>query len=109
MNVVLSDKRVNELVHTVVQGIRALILLVASDSSNREINARVLIVDAIDGFSIFQSNKKVIAIATKQLLNNSEFLGEVQSLIDQKISKRNTIASSKIEERRRQRRSKLFG
>lgn len=107
----LSDKRANELinVYTVVQGIKALIVLTATSQSNRQTNARVLVVDAIDGFSIFQENKKVIAIATKNLLNNEDFLEEIQALIDEKEEKRNSLVSAKIEERRKLRRNKLLG
>ena len=95
--------------HTVVQGIKALIVLTATSQSNKQTNARVLIVDAIDGFSIFQENRKVIAIATKNLLNNEDFLEEIQALIDEKEEKRNSLVSAKIEERRKLRRNKLLG
>jgi len=50
----------------------------------------------------------VIAIATKNLLKNEDFLREVQVLIDEKEAKRNSLVSSKIEERRKLRRNKLL-
>lgn len=109
LNSILSDKRTSELINTVVQGIKALIVLTASSQSNRQINARVLVVDAIDGFSIFNENKRVIATATSSLLKNEDFLKEVQVLIDEKEEKRNSLVSSKIEERRKLRRNKLLG
>ena len=121
LNSILSDKRANELINMVVQGIKALIVLTATSQSNRQTNARVLVVDAIDGFSVFQENKRVIAIATKNLLNNEDFLEEIQALIDEKEEKRNSLVSakieerrnslvsSKIEERRKLRRNKLLG
>ena len=108
LNSILSDKRASELINTAVQGIKALIILTATSQSNRQTNARVLVVDAIDGFSIFQENKKVIAVATKNLLNNKDFLEEIQALIDEKEEKRNSLVSSKIEERRKLRRNKLL-
>jgi len=108
LNYIISDKRASELINTVVQGIKALIILTASSQSSRQTDARVLIVDAIDGFSIFQENKRVIAIATKNLLKNEDFLREVQVLIDEKEAKRNSLVSSKIEERRKLRRNKLL-
>ena len=108
LNSILSDKRASELINTAVQGIKALIILTATSQSNRQTNARVLVVDAIDGFSIFQENKRVIAIATKNLLKNEDFLREVQVLIDEKEAKRNSLVSSKIEERRKLRRNKLL-
>ena len=108
LNSILSDKRASELINTVVQGIKALIILTANSQSSRQTDARVLVVDAIDGFSIFQENKRVIAIATKNLLKNEDFLREVQVLIDEKEAKRNSLVSSKIEERRKLRRNKLL-
>lgn len=83
-------------------------VLTASSQSSRQTNARVLVVDAIDGFSIFQENKKVIAVVTKNLLNNKDFLEEIQALIDEKEEKRNSLVSAKIEERRKLRRNKLL-
>lgn len=109
LNSILSDKRTSELINTVVQGIKALIVLTASSQSNRQTNARILVVDAIDGFSIFNENKRVIATATSSLLKNEDFLKEVQVLIDEKEEKRNSLVSSKIEERRKLRRNKLLG
>ena len=109
LNSILSDKRASELINTVVQGIKALIILTASSQSNRQTNARVLVVDAIDGFSIFNENKRVIATATSSLLKNEDFLKEVQALIDEKEERRNSLVSSKIEERRKLRRNKLLG
>ena len=109
LNSILSDKRASELINTVVQGIKALIILTASSQSNRQTNARVLVVDAIDGFSIFNENKRVIATATNSLLKNEDFLKEVQALIDEKEERRNSLVSSKIEERRKLRRNKLLG
>lgn len=109
LNSILSDKRTSELINTVVQGIKALIVLTASSQSNRQTNARVLVVDAIDGFSIFNENKRVIATATSSLLKNEDFLKEVQALIDEKEERRNSLVSSKIEERRKLRRNKLLG
>ena len=106
LNSILSDKRASELINTVVQGIKALIILTASSQSSRQTDARVLVVDAIDGFSIFNENKRVIATATSSLLKNEDFLREVQVLIDEKEAKRNSLVSSKIEERRKLRRNK---
>ena len=108
LNSILSDKRASELINTVVQGIKALIILTASSQSSRQTDARVLVVDAIDGFSIFNENKRVIATATSSLLKNEDFLREVQALIDEKEEKRNSLVSSKIEERRKLRRNKLL-